>query len=158
MGLAARLITTPSVARAPIAVFRAGFGFVFAGRLLMLEHRGRNSGAWHRVALEVVDREAGDSIVIASGFGPRTQWYRNLAADSRCVVSVGLIRRRRARAELLDAERGATLLADYAARHPTGWRELRRMISDVTGDPSSPIPLVRLRLESARSAQTTRPS
>ena len=143
----ARVIRTPWLVRLPIPVFRAGFGFLFAGRILLLEHRGRVSGQWHTTALEVASRESKSSILVASGFGTSAQWYRNLEADERCVVSVGFIRRRRARAELLGADASAAALEEYARRHPVAWRELQPMVAELTGDPAARVPLVRLRLE-----------
>ena len=133
----------------PIAAFRAGFGFLFGGRLLMLEHLGRSSKAWRQVVLEVADREDPLTFVVASGFGPRAQWYRNLEADRRCVVSVGTIRRRRARAELLGEEESRRLLDRYSAKHPGTWKVLNRAIVDATGQADPTIPMVRLRLDPA---------
>lgn len=133
----------------PIAVFRAGFGFLFGGRLLMLEHLGRTSGVWRQVVVEVADREGPLTFVVASGFGPRAQWYRNLEADPRCVVSVGTIRRRRARAELLGEEESRRLLDRYSAKHPRTWKMLNQAIVDATGQADPSIPMVRLRLEPA---------
>jgi hypothetical protein len=43
--LRAKALHTRWVVRTPIGLYRAGLGFVFGSRLLMLEHRGRSSGA-----------------------------------------------------------------------------------------------------------------
>ena len=149
MDVAARLLKTRWIVRLPIPVFRAGFGFVFGGRLLMLEHLGRSSKQWRQVVLEVADREDRSTVVIASGFGRRAQWYRNLAAEPRCVVSVGTIHRRRARAELLGEAESRRLLQRYAAEHPATWKMLDQAIVDATGEADPHIPMVRLRLEPA---------
>lgn len=53
----------------PPALFKVHLGFLFAGRLLMLHHRGRKSGAERFVLVEAVDREDPDTVLIASGFG-----------------------------------------------------------------------------------------
>lgn len=140
------LLNTRVVVRAPIALFRCGLGFLFAGRLMMLTHRGRSSGARRYAVLEVVDRPARDVVVIASGFGERAQWYRNLEADPRCLVSVGARSDVPALAVLLPDDESAAALERYAARYPRSWRELRRAITDATGDPRSRIPIVRLDL------------
>ncbi|MBN8866332.1 MAG: nitroreductase family deazaflavin-dependent oxidoreductase [Solirubrobacterales bacterium] len=115
--------------------------------MLMLVHRGRRSGAERYVALEAVDRESRDSVVIASGFGTGAQWYRNLEADPSCEVSIGFRNRVPARAELLDESESKALLGKYASKHPSGWKMLKESITEVTGDPNPEIPMVRLHLE-----------
>lgn len=146
MSIAARFLTTRWAVRAPIALFRASFGFVFGGRMLLLEHRGRVSGERRYAVLEVVDREASDRLVIASGFGRSSQWYRNLATEPRCGVSVGGRTRVPARAELLDDVESAGLLMNYAVRHPRTYAMLERSISAATGRDQPQIPMVRLHL------------
>ena len=115
----------------------------------MLEHLGRSSGLWRQVVIEVADREDRLTFVVASGFGKRAEWYRNLEKDPRCVVSVGTIRRRRARAELLGEAESRRLLDRYSAQHPTTWKMLHQAIVDATGQAEPSIPMVRLRLEPA---------
>ncbi|GAA1503049.1 deazaflavin-dependent oxidoreductase (nitroreductase family) [Agromyces terreus] len=150
MDLGTAFLTTRWAVRAPIPIFRAGFGFLFAGRMLLLEHRGRTSGERRYVVLEAVEREAPDRVVVASGFGPHAQWYRNLRAEPRCGVSVGARTRVPARAELLDDEESARLLEAYAARHPKAFEMLERSISRATGSAHPQIPMVRLHLEPRR--------
>ncbi len=141
-----RLLNTRAAVRAPITLFRWGLGFLFGGRLMMLTHRGRTSGRPRYVVLEVVERPTRDVVVVASGFGERAQWYRNLEADPRCLVSVGLRTGVPAVAHLLPDDENETVLARYAARYPRSWKELRRAITETTGDPRSPVPVVRLAL------------
>ena len=73
--------------RAPIWLYRAGLGFVFGSRVLMLEHIGRKSGARRYVVLEVVGHPAPEIYIVASGFGEHAQWFRNLMAHPRVRVS-----------------------------------------------------------------------
>jgi deazaflavin-dependent oxidoreductase (nitroreductase family) len=146
MHLGARFLTTRWAVRLPIPIFRAGFGFIFGGRLLLLEHRGRTSGQPRFTVIEAVDREAPGLVVVASGFGPRAQWYRNLSAEPRCGVSIGWRRRVPARAEMLGRDESRGLLARYAERHPKNWEMLRASIQDVTGADDPEIPMVRLHL------------
>ena len=150
MDVGATFLGTRWAARAPIAVFKAHLGFVLAGRLLLLVHRGRNSGAERFVVLEAVDREDPDTVVIASGFGTASQWYQNLKADPSCLVSIGFRNRVPATAELLDASASSSLLDRYAAEHPRLWEHLSRSITRLTGDDQLTIPIVRLHLERQR--------
>lgn len=147
MSVLGRLLTTRWLARSPIGLFRAGFGFLFGGRLLLLEHRGRTSGTSRFAVLETVERPQKDVVIIASGFGRSAQWHRNLEAEPRCAVSIGTRRRIPATAELLSAEESNELLERYAARHPKLWERLEQVIKDATGEEHPEIPLVRLRLQ-----------
>jgi deazaflavin-dependent oxidoreductase (nitroreductase family) len=147
MDIGARFFKTRWAVRAPIALFRLRLGFLFGGRMLMLVHHGRKSGADRFVALEAVDRENHDSVVIASGFGTGAQWYRNLEADPSCQVSIGFRNRVPSRADLLDEAESKALLDRYASKHPSGWKMLKKSITDVTGDPDPQIPMVRLHLK-----------
>nr|WP_281497027.1 nitroreductase family deazaflavin-dependent oxidoreductase [Ornithinimicrobium sp. F0845] len=127
-------------------MFRAGLGFLLTRRILMLEHVGRTSGLARYVVLEVVLRESDTSLVVASGFGRRAQWFRNLLAEPRCHVSTGFTRRRPAVATVLTDAEGAAVLARYQQEHPGAWERLSAIIVEATGDPEPDIPLVRLAL------------
>lgn len=142
----ARLLQSRWFVRAPVPLFRAGLGVLFTRRLLMLEHVGRTTGAARYVVLEVVREESPSSLVVASGFGRRAQWFRNIVAEPRCHVSIGLLRRRPAQAHVLDeAEREAALTA-YQAEHPAAWEKLSAVITEATGESDPDVPLVRLTL------------
>ena len=123
--------------RAPIYLYRCHLGFLLGGRFLLLEHVGRKSGARRQVVLEVVNHDAvGDGYVLAAGFGPKSDWYRNLRAQPNATVQVGR-RRLSVTAEFLDAETGADFMAHYAAEHPKlGMRIARGMGFDVDGSAS----------------------
>lgn len=145
----ARLLRSRWFTRAPIPIFRAGLGAVFTRRLLMLEHVGRRTGEARYVVLEVVREEAPSSWIVASGFGPGAQWFRNLRAQPGCHVSVGRLRRQPARASVLDEAERETVLAAYQAEHPGAWAKLSAVITEATGQSDPDIPLVRLALVDA---------
>lgn len=63
-GGGARLLRSRTLMRAPIWTYRAGLGFVFGSRLLMLEHIGRKSSLPRQVVLEVVGRPAPDTVTL----------------------------------------------------------------------------------------------
>ncbi|HEX7037941.1 MAG TPA: nitroreductase family deazaflavin-dependent oxidoreductase [Pseudomonadales bacterium] len=114
--------------RSPLLLYRAGLGQLLGSRFLLLEHIGRNSGRIRRTVLEVVQHERStDVFYVAVGFGPRSDWYRNLLADPDCIIQVGR-RRSRRRARVLPAAEGAELMARYARRHPRAARALMRMM------------------------------
>lgn len=140
--LGARILTTRWMVRAPIYCYRAGLGFLFGTRLLMLEHTGRKSGARRYVVLEVVERPSHDRYVIVSGFGRDAQWYRNVSANPQVRVSCGIRRHMTATAIPLSDDESATALARYAEAHPRAWRNLRGTIESAVGHPVDSLPMV----------------
>lgn len=133
--------------RAPIGLYRAGLGFVFGRRLMMLEHVGRSTGEPRYAVLEVVTRPSRNEVVIASALGRSAQWFQNLVADPHCHVSIGFRRRVPAVAEVLESGEAAAFLAEYQEAHPTLWKELKKIMTSLHGgDPDFELPLVRLAL------------
>lgn len=131
--------------RAPVWLFRARLGCLFAGRLVMIEHIGRVTGARRYAVLEVIDRPRLDTYLVVAGFGDRAQWLRNIRADHR----VRVYRRSRAPAaatarELGPAEARAVLYR-YAARHRRSWAllgpVLQRTLSQAA-EVTTPLPPV----------------
>src|SRR5919112_5172953 len=99
--------------RLPLALFRVRLGWIFGGRLVCLEHAGRRTGRRRRVVLEVVTRDpATGGIVVASGFGPRADWYLNLHSHPQAVVTTGL-RTVPVIARDLPAEQAAAVMVGY---------------------------------------------
>jgi deazaflavin-dependent oxidoreductase (nitroreductase family) len=147
---AAALLRRRLIVRAPIALYRARLGFLFGHRLLMLEHTGRKTGARRRVILEIVDHPQPATYVVASGFGARAQWFRNVRADPRVRIGIGSHRPVPATARLLTAEQAAASLAAYAARHPRAWATFRPVFEATLGAPidapASGLPIVALDL------------
>lgn len=144
--LGARILRTRWAVRAPIWLYRAGLGFLFGARLLMLQHVGRRSGAARFVVLEVVDRPAPDRYIVVSGFGTKAQWYRNIQANPQVHVSAGTKRAVPATATPLSDTESAAALDRYITRHPRAWKNLRATIERATGAPVDTLPMVELAL------------
>jgi deazaflavin-dependent oxidoreductase (nitroreductase family) len=151
--LGARALKTRWLVRSPIWLYRAGLGFLFGSRILMLEHRGRTSGARRFVMLEVVDHPAHDEYIVVAGFGQRAQWYRNILADPNVRVSCGLRRSVAATADPMTDEESAAELKSYAERHPKAWASLRATIEAAVGHPVDGLPMVRVRWSKADDVQ-----
>lgn len=145
-----RFFGTRWLVRMPIGLYRAGFGFLFAKRLLMLEHTGRKSGARRRVVLEVLARPARGEYVVISGFAGKAQWYRNITANPRVRVSTGFRRNMAALAEPMPQAESAALLRDFAERHPAEWKNMQGVFERVCGRPVDAMPMVRLRVQPRR--------
>ncbi|MDX2682649.1 nitroreductase family deazaflavin-dependent oxidoreductase [Streptomyces soliscabiei] len=112
------------VARTPVLLFRAGLGPVVGRRFLLLQHVGRRTGLDRRTVLEVVAHEAPNrSWTVAAGFGPRSDWFRNLRAHPKTVIQSGN-RHHAVTAHFLAPDDGADIMADYARHHPRTARRL----------------------------------
>jgi deazaflavin-dependent oxidoreductase (nitroreductase family) len=146
---AAALLRRRLIVRAPIALYRARLGFVLGRRLLMLEHTGRNSGVRRRVILEIVDHPRPATYIVASGFGARAQWFRNVRADPRVRIQVGSRPPALATARMLTAEQAATAVKAYAARHPRAWASLRPVFEATLGAQIDALPMVAFDLADA---------
>src|SRR5262245_46842098 len=144
--LLGRLLQNRGLVRAPIWLYRAHLGFLFGRRMLLLEHIGRKSGARRYAVLEVIDHPGTDEYVTVSGFGERSQWYRNVVANPSVRVSVGLRRNVPAIATPLTHEAAEETLDRYAERHSRTWRTLQEAMAAALDTPDLRLPMVRLDL------------
>lgn len=131
-GAAVRLLRARWLVRAPIRCHQARLGFVLGARFLMLEHAGRTSGLKRYVVLEVVDHPSPDRYVVASGFGTRAQWFRNLQANPAVRVYLRSKKPVSATARLLPPEETSAVLAHYETR------DLGQRSSQSSRAPSAP--------------------
>ncbi|WP_225920716.1 nitroreductase family deazaflavin-dependent oxidoreductase [Pseudonocardia oceani] len=130
------LLRSRTLMRLPIHLYRARLGFLLGTRLLMLEHRGRRTGARRRVVLEVIGRPAPGVYVVASGFGRRAQWFRNVSAEPRVRLSTGWRGPRPAVARVLGTAEADAALHAYAARHRRAWDTMRPALERALGSRS----------------------
>jgi deazaflavin-dependent oxidoreductase (nitroreductase family) len=87
--------------RAPIWLYRLRLGGLLGERFLLLNHIGRRSGRPRQAVLEVMYRDGGGgAYFVASGFGERSDWYRNVMVHPDVTIQVGR-RRMATRAERL---------------------------------------------------------
>jgi deazaflavin-dependent oxidoreductase (nitroreductase family) len=151
----AQVLANRRLMRMPIWLYRARLGFLFGTRMLMLEHIGRTSGARRYVVLEVIGHPSPDVYVIASGFGERAQWFRNLTANPHVRVSVAGHGPRAATARRLAGTEADAALADYVRRHPRAWAKFKAVLENTLGatitEHSTQLPLIELDLAAGRS-------
>ncbi len=114
------------VFRLPIHLFRLRLGWLFGGRLLLLHHTGRRSGRRRTTVIEVVGRADG-AYVVASGFGPRADWYRNVLARPEVAIVVRTTATPAVATPVPPAE-AAEFMVAYASRHPWVARQLCRRL------------------------------
>ncbi|WP_029107601.1 nitroreductase family deazaflavin-dependent oxidoreductase [Mycobacterium sp. URHD0025] len=152
--LGARLLRNRRLVRAPIWLYRIRAGALLGSRVMMLEHIGRTSGARRYVVLEVVGRPDRDTVVVASGFGTKAQWFRNTAVNPQVRVWLGSHRPVGGVARALDQRGVDRVLADYRAQHPKTWDQFKLVLEKTLGQPitdtGSPLPMVQIRLQHRR--------
>ncbi len=67
------------VFRVPVYLYRWRLGRLFGRRCLLLTHIGRRSSLRRQTVLEVVEyRSEGPEVVVVNGFGPDSDWVRNI--------------------------------------------------------------------------------
>lgn len=151
----ARILGNRTLMRAPIWLYRARLGFLFGSRTLMLEHIGRRSGATRSVVLEVIGHPTRRTYVVASGFGERAHWFRNVMADPRARVAVCWHGPRAATARRLPTTEADLVLADYVRRHPRAWARFKNVLEETLGEEISAhdtaLPMVELSVDERRS-------
>lgn len=112
------------VFRLPIWLYRLGLGGLLGTRFLLLTHTGRKSGRGRQTVLEVVRYDnATTTFVVAAGFGPESDWYRNTRSNPQVTVQCGRHSWEMVTTFLSPEQAGEELL-DYARRHPKALREL----------------------------------
>lgn len=151
----ARMLRNRRLVRAPIWIYRARAGVLLTSRLLMLEHIGRRSGARRFVVLEVIDRPTPETLVVASGFGAKAQWFRNVQTNPRVRVYVGSHAPTPATARVLGQDEVDRTLAQYRTKRPRTWAGFKQVLEETLGEPmtdgGAPLPLVELRLDGVRA-------
>jgi len=147
----ARILRSRRLMRAPIWVYKARAGALLGSRVLMLEHIGRKSGARRYVVLEVVGHPTPDTYIVASGFGDRAQWFRNIQANPRVRLYVGSHAPAAATARVLDQPDRDRALAEYRDKRPRAWEQFKPILEETLGEPvtdtNTPLPMVEFRLD-----------
>jgi len=76
--------------RAPVLWYRVHMGWLLGHRFLLLTHMGRKSGTRHQTVLEVVGyASASHTCMVASGWGEKAQWLKNVMVNPDVAVTLG---------------------------------------------------------------------
>lgn len=114
--------------RLPVGLYRAGLGGLLGKRFLMITHTGRKTGRERQTVVEVVDHDPASGVYyVVSGWGERSNWYRNVMANPRVTVQVGN-HKFDAIAERASPEEGARIMLFYAREHPQALRMLAQIM------------------------------
>ena len=119
--------------RFPIYIYRLGLGGIFGRRMLLLNHTGRVSGLPRQAMLEVVNHDPDTgTFVVNAGFGPDSDWYRNLMAHPAASIVVGR-KKIDVRAEQLAPAKAGPLMLNFVRQHPQEARLVRQLGYEVDG-------------------------
>ena len=114
--------------RAPIWLYKLNLGWLMGGRMLKMDHTGRNSGEPRHVVLEVVKHNPTlDTYYIAAAWGEKSDWVKNIQANPQVHVQVGrqhldMI------TEQLSPEESEAVILDYSQRHTSAMMNLARFM------------------------------
>ncbi len=124
--------------RLPIWLYRLHLGWLLRERFLLLTHIGRKSGLPRQAVLEVIHHDPQTRTwCVASGFGEKSQWFRNVMKTPQVSIQVGR-RKMTAEARRLSLEEAERILQRYAGEHPVALRELTRLMgTPYDGSPES---------------------
>jgi deazaflavin-dependent oxidoreductase (nitroreductase family) len=126
--------------RLPIWLYRARLGWLLGNRFLLLTHIGRKSGLPRHTVIEVVqhDKET-DTYYVVSGWGEKSDWYRNIRKSPSVTIQVGG-RQFQARAEFIGPEKAIRIIEAYTREHPTASRELAGLFLGKRKQPGEDVP------------------
>lgn len=114
--------------RLPIWFYRLHLGWLLGNRFLLLEHVGRKSGLPRQTVIEMVRYDKTSHVcVVASGWGTKSDWFRNIQQTPDVTITVGA-RRYKAQATFLSEAEAAQELLDYSKNHPLAFRELMTLL------------------------------
>ncbi len=112
--------------RAPIWLYRWHLGWLLGKRFLHLTHIGRKSGIAREAVLEVVHHTQ-EAYYVVSGFGEKSQWYKNILDTPEVKIQIGR-NKMNALAERLPLKNAEEILSIYAKEHPRSLRELMKVV------------------------------
>jgi len=110
--------------RLPIWLYRLRLGWLLDNRFLMLTHKGRKSGLPHQTVIEVVryDKKRMTYYVV-SGWGEKSDWYRNIQKDPSVTIHVGT-RKFHSIAQFIPFTQAVEIMEAYVRDHPVAFKEL----------------------------------
>lgn len=120
--------------RLPIWLYRLKLGWLLGKRMLQLTHTGRVSGQPRKAVLEVIryDEET-NTPYVASGFGEKSQWFRNISKTPEVYIQIGR-QRFPAIAARLPEDKAVKIFKAYHDRYPHAIKNLSKMVGYEIGD------------------------
>ena len=107
-----------AVFRLPLVLYRHGWGRVLGRTFMLLVHVGRKTGQPHPMTAMVMRYDpATREVVIFSGWGPDSDWVRNIRARPALRVEVGR-ESYTPQHRFLSKDESVAVASDFVRRHP----------------------------------------
>jgi len=131
---------------APAWLYRKRLGWLLGKRFLVVTHRGRKTGLPRQTVLEVVFFDpARRESVVASAYGPKADWYRNLEAEPALRIRTGRLEYVPEQ-RFLNAGEARRAAARFCREHPLEARAAPRVLAAIgaveKGSFSDPVDLL----------------
>jgi deazaflavin-dependent oxidoreductase (nitroreductase family) len=107
-----------AVFRSPLVLYRRGWGWLLGTTFMLLVHTGRKTGQPHLMTAMVMRwNPSTREVVIFSGWGPNSDWVRNLRARPALRVEVGR-ESYTPQHRFLSEDESVAVTSDFVRRHP----------------------------------------
>lgn len=117
-----------AVFRLPLILYRRGWGWLLGTTFMLLVHAGRKTGQPHLMTAMVMSwNPFTREVVIFSGWGPNSDWVRNLRARPALRVEVGREHYTPQHRFLSEAE-SVAVASEFVRRHPYRLRLATRIL------------------------------
>jgi deazaflavin-dependent oxidoreductase (nitroreductase family) len=117
-----------AVFRLPLVVYRHGWGRLLGTTFMLLVHAGRKTGQPHLMTAMVMRWDPSTrEVVIFSGWGPNSDWVRNLRARPALRVEVGR-ESYTPQHRFLSEDESVAVTGDFVRRHPYRLRLATRIL------------------------------
>jgi deazaflavin-dependent oxidoreductase (nitroreductase family) len=114
--------------RTPKWLYRFHLGGLLGNHVLLLTHIGRKTGQIRQTVIELVQHdEASGVFYVASGWGEKSDWYKNIMANPSVTIQVKN-KKYKAVAERVTPEMGGQIVLNYVHRYPFAQRALSRIM------------------------------
>jgi deazaflavin-dependent oxidoreductase (nitroreductase family) len=116
------------VLRLPLVLYRHGWGWLLGNTFMLLVHAGRRTGQPHPMTAMVMryDPETRE-VVIFSGWGPTSDWVRNIRSRPALRVEVGRLSFT-PQHRFLSQDESVAVARAFIAEHPYRLRLARRIL------------------------------
>ena len=105
------------ILKLPLLLYRAGLGWLFGHRFMLLTHIGRRSGKVRRTVLAVLHFDSGTREIMAISAWSASDWYKNILTSPALQVETGFTHYAPVHRSL-SPEEITTLFEDYRHKHP----------------------------------------
>ena len=117
-----------AVFRLPLVLYRHGWGWLLGTTFMLLVHAGRRTGQPHLMTAMVMRwNPSTREVVIFSGWGPNSDWVRNLRVRPALRVEVGR-ESYTPQHRFLSEDESVAVASDFVHRHPYRVRLATRIL------------------------------